>query len=263
MWYIITTGVYSDLHKEENTMNKIFGKKAKKVLSVFLSLLMALSLFALTPVLAAEEEIGPCPKAPFHNWSARVDYPSTCTSFGQMSYYCDYCGMKQPGSETSLSIKAHDVDNSAPERSGEGDGFRWNAYGCKDCDFMRGEVLIIVRDEKGNPVQGAKVKIYDDELNYQASSTTNEKGEYADGYVSLKDGGYGITVSSKDLARSSVGVLVIVNGVVDGSIQCLDVEHGPCNCICHLPIIGPLYSGIFKIIGKIIGRTVKCCDDMV
>lgn len=201
-----------------------------------------------------------------HTWAeeATVLVPASCTGYGQRAYFCTVCHAQ--GVTTSMGKLDHQIDDVNMVDCGEGIGYTWKSYKCKDCSFSVADVEIIVLDDQGNVVPNAEVGVTNEKGKLVKHVNADVNGVASFG-VFFRTGEYHVVIRTGDNRLSGGAFYVAGNGAVVGAMipvaTPVPPEDGTCGHFCHKDsFFARLIRQICTFFSSVFGRTIKCCDDM-
>lgn len=186
---------------------------------------------------------------------------ATCTVAAQETYKCKHCGFSYEKSVGKpLGHKWKLVEAVEPTFDNPG----YELYKCDRCDeekkqeFSQKQYIkftVIVINQDGNPVEGAKVSIFDG-TKFISSGYTDADGKIVFRVEEAKD--YTVIVEGKDFETIKGTITVNPDGSVDQSgLPRVDVHK--CSCTCHRDGVWPTIFRFFhKIIKMLVGNFVCC-----
>ncbi|MGN1347521.1 MAG: hypothetical protein ACI4VI_01135 [Acutalibacteraceae bacterium] len=196
-----------------------------------------------------------------HTWAKEwtVDTEPTCTQNGSKSIRCTVCGAK--GSTAVILKLPHSIDMSKSVNGGTGDNYSWLTFKCRTCDYRVAQFTIFAKDENGNVIPDAQIKITDSNGNIEKSGKADENGCFCTENTLFKNGNYTVTITADDNHKTDGVLTVAQDGSVSGSIG--HISKSVCGHLCHKDnFIGRLIRSICTFFSAKFNRTIKCCDDM-
>ena len=186
---------------------------------------------------------------------------ATCTEAAQETYKCKHCGYTYSKAiGKPLGHKWKLVEAVEPTFDSAG----YEIYKCDRCDEEKRQEVdqkhyikftVIVINQDGNPVEGAKVSIFDG-TKFISSGYTDAEGKIVFRVEEAKD--YTVIVEGDDFETIKGTITVNPDGSVDQSgLPSVDVHK--CSCTCHRDGIWPTIFRFFhKIIKMLVGDFVCC-----
>ncbi len=186
---------------------------------------------------------------------------ATCTKPMEETFKCSKCGYTY--TKTSGKAKGHSyalVETVEPTSTKEG----YELYKCSVCGDEYKKIIapktyifftVIVKDQDGNPVQGAKVSIFDG-TKFIASGTTDADGKVVFRVEEAKN--YRVVVEY-DNQHIEGDITVNPDGSTSGDN--FNVHVTRCSCTCHRDGVWPsIFRFFHKIIKMLVGHFV-CCGE--
>ena len=198
-----------------------------------------------------------------HEYEESVLGEATCSTGKGTRYTCS-CGKYYDVTGSALGHKwVEDVEKRVNPANGK-DGTMYYYCEREGCEETKTEPIkwvddtmtieIVVKNEEGNPVEGAVVDLYrDGEADPVETQKTNSEGQVV--FVVEKGHSYSYLVSFEGSAATDAP-----QAVGSGSTS-VTIEANKCSCACHGDGI---WSAIFRFFHKIIKMFTgefKCCKD--
>lgn len=196
-----------------------------------------------------------------HDMTATTMHGATCTEPMTEKLECTKCGYyyeKKTGKPLG-----HNFTDLIERVEPEGEKAGYEIYKCTRCNETQTKVLeakeyinfvITVVDTKGNPVEGAKVSIFDGDT-FVASNVTNAEGKVTFRVEKAKK--YRVVIEGPDFDTVYGDITVNPDGSVSGDIPQPNVKT--CSCTCHRNGLWPAIFRFFhKIIKMLVGEFVCC-----
>lgn len=196
-----------------------------------------------------------------HEMKATTMHNATCTEPMEVSYKCakcEYTYTKKTGKPLG-----HNFTDLVERVEPVGEKAGYEIYKCTRCgETERKELaakeyinfVVTVIDTKGNPVEGAKVSIFDGDT-FVASNTTNKEGKVTFRVEKAKK--YRVVIEGSDFDTVYGDITVNPDGSTSGDIPQPNIKA--CSCTCHRNGIWPAIFRFFhKIIKMLVGEFVCC-----
>lgn len=196
-----------------------------------------------------------------HDMTATMMHNATCTEPMTEKFKCTKCAYTYT-KKTGKPL-GHNFTDLVERVEPEGEKAGYEIYKCTRCNETRTKVLepkeyinfvVTVVDTKGNPVEGAKVSIFDGET-FIASNVTNAEGKVTFRVEKAKK--YRVVIEGPDFDTVYGDITVNPDGSVSGNIPQPNVKT--CSCTCHRNGLWPAIFRFFhKIIKMLVGEFVCC-----
>lgn len=196
-----------------------------------------------------------------HDMTATMMHNATCTEPMTEKFECTKCAYTYT-KKTGKPL-GHNFTDLLERVEPEGEKAGYEIYKCTRCNETRTKVLepkeyinfvVTVVDTKGNPVEGAKVSIFDGET-FIASNVTNAEGKVTFRVEKAKK--YRVVIEGPDFDTVYGDITVNPDGSVSGNIPQPNVKT--CSCTCHRNGLWPAIFRFFhKIIKMLVGEFVCC-----
>lgn len=196
-----------------------------------------------------------------HDMTATMMHNATCTEPMTEKFECTKCAYTYT-KKTGKPL-GHNFTDLVERVEPEGEKAGYEIYKCTRCNETRTKVLepkeyinfvVTVVDTKGNPVEGAKVSIFDGET-FIASNVTNAEGKVTFRVEKAKK--YRVVIEGPDFDTVYGDITVNPDGSVSGNIPQPNVKT--CSCTCHRNGLWPAIFRFFhKIIKMLVGEFVCC-----
>lgn len=196
-----------------------------------------------------------------HEMEATTMHNATCTEPMEVSYKCakcEYTYTKKTGKPLG-----HNFTDLVERVEPVGEKAGYEIYKCTRCgETERKELaakeyinfVVTVIDTKGNPVEGAKVSIFDGDT-FVASNTTNKEGKVTFRVEKAKK--YRVVIEGSDFDTVYGDITVNPDGSTSGDIPQPNIKA--CSCTCHRNGVWPAIFRFFhKIIKMLVGEFVCC-----
>ncbi len=196
-----------------------------------------------------------------HDMTATMMHNATCTEPMTEKFECTKCAYTYT-KKTGKPL-GHNFTDLVERVEPEGEKAGYEIYKCTRCgETERKELaakeyinfVVTVVDTKGNPVEGAKVSIFDGDT-FVASNTTNKEGKVT--FKVEKSKKYRVVIEGPDFDTVYGDITVNPDGSVSGDIPQPNVKT--CSCTCHRNGLWPAIFRFFhKIIKMLVGEFVCC-----
>ena len=196
-----------------------------------------------------------------HDMTATMMHNATCTEPMTEKFECTKCAYTYT-KKTGKPL-GHNFTDLVERVEPEGEKAGYEIYKCTRCNETRTKILepkeyinfvVTVVDTKGNPVEGAKVSIFDGET-FIASNVTNAEGKVTFRVEKAKK--YRVVIEGPDFDTVYGDITVNPDGSVSGNIPQPNVKT--CSCTCHRNGLWPAIFRFFhKIIKMLVGEFVCC-----
>ena len=196
-----------------------------------------------------------------HDMTATTMHGATCTEPMTEKFECKECAYTYT-KKTGKPL-GHNFTDLVERVEPVGEKAGYEVYKCTRCDETQTKVLepkeyinfvITVVDTKHNPVEGAKVSIFDGET-FVASNVTNAEGKVTFRVEKAKK--YRVVIEGPDFDTVYGDITVNPDGSTSGNIPQPNVKT--CSCTCHRDGLWPAIFRFFhKIIKMLVGEFVCC-----
>lgn len=198
-----------------------------------------------------------------HNFKSVARANATCTEAGWDKYECTVC--KYSYTKTIGKPLGHEFTELVERVEPEGEKAGHVTYKCVRCDeTITKEIAanqyfnftVSVIDSKGNPIEGAKVTIFDGDK-FVDSGYTNADGKVTFKVESAKK--YRVVVEGANFDTTYGDITVNDDGTTSGELPKINVKV--CSCTCHRDGLWPTIFRFFHKIIKMLTGNFGCCGD--
>jgi len=213
-----------------------------------------------------------------HSWSEdyKITKYATCTRAGRRSKYCTRDGCDALLGEIYSDPYGHRVDRDTLYQSGisEDGSYSWETYKCKGvqvtsapCSYTLTKITFFATSPEGEVLPGAFISIKTLTGKLVCKGQTDENGYFTS--TELEEGVYAITGEYQLGRYGTSGAIAVAGGICEGTWALKDGHFkdndslDPCTCSCHKDsLIGNFKRWLYTLLSSLLGRTVKCCEDM-
>ena len=198
-----------------------------------------------------------------HNFKSVARANATCTEAAWDKYECSVC--KYSYTKTIGKPIGHEFTELVERVEPEGEKAGHVIYKCVRCDeTLTKEIAAMqyfnftvnVIDSKGNPIEGAKVTIFDGDK-FVDSGYTNADGKVTFKVESAKK--YRVVVEGANFDTTYGDITVNPDGTTSGELPKINVKV--CSCTCHRDGFWPTIFRFFHKIIKMLTGNFGCCGD--